>query len=128
MTERGSASVLAAAVVAVVVLLGLGAAGAGGLAVVKVRTQTAADAAALAAAPATFHGPDPRTVAARYAAANGAALHSCRCRVDRSTTPRRVVVEAVTVIEVPVLGTYRVLARADAEYTPPRVEYIFPTS
>ncbi len=79
--ERGSASIVVAAIVAVVVVLGLGAADLARVLVASSRAQTAADAAALGAAQelAIPSGLDPAGVAAEYAARNGAELVACRC-------------------------------------------------
>lgn len=79
--QEGSASVVVAAIVAMVVVLALGAADVGRVIAAAGRSQTAADAAALAAAQelAIPSGLDPQSVAAEYAARNGAALVDCAC-------------------------------------------------
>ncbi len=77
MTERGSVTVLAAAVLAVTVLIGGTLVWVQSLVVAKAEVQAAADAAALAAAASA----DPRRAASVVAAANGARLVECRCRV-----------------------------------------------
>jgi secretion/DNA translocation related TadE-like protein len=79
--ERGSASLVAAAIVAVVMILALGAADLARVLIASTNAQNAADAAALAAAQelALPSGDDPADLAARYAAMNGAELVDCRC-------------------------------------------------
>jgi DNA topoisomerase-1 len=120
-SERGSASIVVAAILWVVLVL---AAGAGDLARVVVsasRAQTAADAAALAAARelAVPSQVEPATAAAEYAARNGATLLECTCLPGTF--------EAVVLVGVPVgtlllspddhVATAR--ARAVVEVTPP---------
>lgn len=79
--ERGSASIVVAAVLGGAVILSLGAADLGRVLVQAARAQTAADAAALAAAQelAVPGGREPAEVASEYAAANGGVLTSCVC-------------------------------------------------
>ena len=79
--ERGSVSVVAAAVVALVMVLSLGAADLARAISAVARAQTAADAAALAAAQelAIPSGLDPTKAAFDYAVRNGAALVACDC-------------------------------------------------
>jgi secretion/DNA translocation related TadE-like protein len=79
--ERGSVTVVAAAVMALVAVLTMGAADVGKALVARERAQAAADAAALAAAQelAMPTGRAPADVAAEYAARNGATLTSCVC-------------------------------------------------
>jgi secretion/DNA translocation related TadE-like protein len=81
--QRGSASIVVAALLALAVVLSLGAADLGRVLVRVARAQTAADAAALAAAQelAVPGGRRPKEVAAEYATANGAALRSCACPI-----------------------------------------------
>ena len=80
--ERGSVSILVAAMAGVVVVLALGAADVARVFAAASRAQTAADAAALAAAQelALPGGViSPSEIAASYAARNGAVLGVCAC-------------------------------------------------
>jgi secretion/DNA translocation related TadE-like protein len=81
--ERGSVSVVLAAGVLVVLVLTMGVADVGRVLIARSRARTAADAAALAAADelALPTGLDPTTLAAEYAARNGASLTACTCDV-----------------------------------------------
>ena len=84
--ERGSVTMLSAAVVAALVVLAMGASDVARVLHAASRAQTAADAAALAAAQALAidePGPEPAELAAEYAARNDAALETCVC--DRGT-------------------------------------------
>ena len=84
--ERGSITVLSAAVMAALVVLAMGASDVARVLHAASRAQTAADAAALAAAQALAidePGPEPTALAGEYAARNGAALETCAC--DRGT-------------------------------------------
>lgn len=76
--ERGSVTVISAAIVAVCLLMAVALAGLAGVQTARGRAQTAADLAALAAAHslASFEA-DPCRQAAGVAAANGAAVSSC---------------------------------------------------
>lgn len=104
MTERGSITVLAAAVLSVTVLIGGTLVWVQTLVVAKAAVQTAADAAALAAAVSA----DPRRAASAVAAANGARLVECRCRFG---PPFLVVVERRVPGPVPL--TVRAGARSE---------------
>ena len=80
--ERGSVTVLSAAVMAALVVLAMGASDVARVLHAASRAQTAADAAALAAAQALAidePGPEPTELAGEYAARNGAALETCAC-------------------------------------------------
>ena len=80
--ERGSITVLSAAVVAALVVLAMGASDVARVLHAASRAQTAADAAALAAAQALAidePGPEPAELAGEYAVLNGAALETCAC-------------------------------------------------
>jgi len=81
--ERGSVSVVAAAVTAMAVILCMAAADLARVLVVTQRARTAADAAALAAAQelALPSGNDPAAVASDYAARNGGTVTDCVCDV-----------------------------------------------
>jgi secretion/DNA translocation related TadE-like protein len=80
-SERGSASLVAVAIVAVVMVLAIGASDLARVLIGSTKAQNAADAAALAAAQelAVSSGNDPADLAASYAAMNGAELLECRC-------------------------------------------------
>ena len=94
--ERGSITIVAAAVMAVVVVSTMGVADVGKALVAHNHAQEAADAAALAAAQelAFATGRDPAAWAADYAGRNGATLIACRCPRGSS--------EAVVTVTVPV--------------------------
>jgi uncharacterized membrane protein len=80
--ERGSVSIVVAAMTAVIVVLALGGADVARVFAAASRAQTAADAAALAAAQElALPGGSltPAEIAATYAAANGATLGTCGC-------------------------------------------------
>lgn len=79
--ERGSASVVSAAILLAVVVLAMGAADVGRVLHAKARAQTAADAAALAAAQSLAFPSDvePAASAADLATRNGAILVGCAC-------------------------------------------------
>ncbi len=110
--ERGSVTIVAAAVLLLVVVLGLGVADVCRVLVGSSRAQTAADAAALAAAQelAFPSGLDPAQAAGEFAERNGASLTACECEVGST--------EAIVTVELPVgplflAGSGRT-ARADA--------------
>ena len=79
--QRGSASVVVAAIVAMALLLSTAAADLARVFVVAARAQAAADAAALAAAQELALASDiePVDAATEYAARNGAELLTCIC-------------------------------------------------
>ena len=79
--ERGSITVVAAAVIAVIVVTTMGVADVGKALVARAHAQQAADAAALAAAQelALPTGRVPAEVAGDLAARNGATLTACTC-------------------------------------------------
>lgn len=86
--QRGSASVVVAAVMAVLVAFAMGSADLARVLVAAARAQTAADAAALAAVQeqALDSGLVPGELAAEYAARNGAELTSCACEAGAFET------------------------------------------
>jgi Flp pilus assembly protein TadG len=92
--ERGSVSIVVAAVVGSLVVLALGAADLARVLTAAATAQTAADAAALAAAQelALPGELEPADAAADYAARNGAAVVSCGC--DAGTFEALVTVRA----------------------------------
>jgi secretion/DNA translocation related TadE-like protein len=79
--DRGSVSIVVAALIAALLVLALGAADLARVLTVAARAQTAADAAALAAAQelALPAEADPADVAREYAARNAADLVECTC-------------------------------------------------
>jgi secretion/DNA translocation related TadE-like protein len=95
-SERGSVSVLVAAIVGVVVVLALGTADVARVLAMAASAQTAADASALAAVQelAMPSGLVPAEVASEYAERNGASLVSCDCHVEAY--------EAVVTVRMPV--------------------------
>jgi secretion/DNA translocation related TadE-like protein len=81
--ERGSVSVVAAAVLVILLICTIGVTDLSRALRVRAQTRTAADAAALAAAQelAMPTGQDPALIAASIAWRNGAMLRSCICAV-----------------------------------------------
>jgi len=100
--ERGSITVVAAAVMALVAVLTMGAADVGKALVAREQSQAAADAAALAAAQELVMptGRTPAKLAAEYAARNGATLASCTCApgTTEAVVEARVVVGALLLV------------------------------
>jgi len=95
-TERGSASIVTAAILVGIMTLALGAADLARVLLAASRAQTAADASALAAAQSLAF-PDevePANVAAGLAELNGGRLRSCVCEPPA--------LEARVTVEVPV--------------------------
>lgn len=80
-SQRGSVSIIVAAVGTIALVAALGMADLGKALVARARARAAADAAALAAAQelALPSGRQPGEVASDYAARNGATLSSCVC-------------------------------------------------
>ena len=92
--ERGSVSIVVAAMMSAIVVLALGAADVARVFAAASRAQTAADAAALAAAQElALPGGEatPAEIAGSYALRNGAVLGTCAC--DPGTFEADVVVE-----------------------------------
>lgn len=118
MTDRGSTTLVAVALVALLVTIGAGLAGIGRLVAAHVAVTAAADAAALAAAPLTFLPGDPAREAERFAAANDARLMWCRCPKFGGLTVRTVRVETANEVDLGWLGSVTVRARAAAEFDP----------
>jgi secretion/DNA translocation related TadE-like protein len=94
--ERGSVSVLSAAVLFLAAVLALVTVDIARVVRTEGRAQTAADAAALAAAQeiALPSGRSPLEVAAEYAGRNGGTLVSCRCEPGTSEAVVAVSVQA----------------------------------
>lgn len=100
--ERGSSSIVVAALVAILMILALGAADLARVLVAVSKAQSAADAAALAAAQelALPGGRSPDDAAADYAGFNGASLVECRCdpgTLEATVTVRVMVLHLATV-------------------------------
>ena len=98
-SERGSVSIVVAAIVVLALVFSLGVTDVARVLVARSHARTAADAAALAAAQelALPSGADPADIAAGYAERNGAVLNDCvcaagtlRCDGDRGDRRRRV--------------------------------------
>lgn len=115
-SDRGSITLLSAAVLAALVVLAVGASDVARVLHAASRAQTAADAAALAAAQALAidqEGPEPAALAGEYAERNGAVLETCSC--ERGTF------EATVSVRLPVgdlflvAGDRTVQARARAQ-------------
>jgi secretion/DNA translocation related TadE-like protein len=85
-TDRGSISVVTAAVIGIALICCIGVADLAKVLVVRAHAQAAADSAALAAAQelALASGRLPAALAAEYATRNGATLLGCKC--DPGTT------------------------------------------
>ncbi|MDJ0924550.1 MAG: pilus assembly protein TadG-related protein [Acidimicrobiia bacterium] len=120
--ERGTVSLLVAALLVVGLMLALLLVDVGRISRERTRLTAAADGAALAAAPLTFAAfggrGDPVSAAAEIAAANGVLLADCRCAADRSWSTRHVVVTVVSTVELIILGDRRLQASAAAEFRP----------
>jgi secretion/DNA translocation related TadE-like protein len=120
--ERGSATILALALVFIVIVSGLALLAVAQLVTARARAVTAADAAALAAAPATFpalsNDAGPDQLAAELARANGARLVRCLCPMVESFDPRAVEVEVAVAAQIAIVGGVEVRAVSRAEYVP----------
>ena len=95
-SQRGSVTVVTAAIAGVMMVLTLGAADLGKVLVTRERARAAADAAALAAAQELAlgsGGTTPTLQAADFAGRNGATLTSCVC--SRGTLEATVTVDVV---------------------------------
>ena len=97
-SERGSVSMLAAAVMLMVLVMALATADVARALLAASRAQAAADAAALAAAQEMIEpsGESPSAAAARFADANGAELAGCDCEPGGT--------EAVATVRVEISG------------------------
>lgn len=112
--ERGSVSIVVAAIVLLALVLSVGVADVARVLVARSHARTAADAAALAAAQelALPSGADPADVAAVYAERNDAILIGCICAAG--TLDATVTVSIVVDGFLLVTGTRTVTARARA--------------
>jgi Flp pilus assembly protein TadG len=118
--ERGSVSVLAAAMICVTLLLALLSADAARLLSAVARAQTAADAAALAAAQelAIPSAADAAALAAAYAASNGGVLIECACAEGGGEVIVRVQVDPGETFVLPSGRSVEARARAVLEIPP----------
>jgi secretion/DNA translocation related TadE-like protein len=111
--ERGSVTVVAAAMLVILAVLALATADATRALLAASRAQTAADAAALAAAQALLSpsGMDPQSAASTYAQANGATLIRCDCSPGATDSTVEVAIPAGHFLLLPgpdqVTGTAR---------------------
>ena len=112
--ERGSVSVVVAAIVLLALVLSAGVADVSRVIIARSHARTAADAAALAAAQelAIPTGADPADVAAAYAERNDAILTDCICTAG--TSDATVTVSIVVDGFLLVTGSRTVTARARA--------------
>jgi secretion/DNA translocation related TadE-like protein len=112
--ERGSVSIVVAAIVLVVLVLSVGLVDVARVLVARSHARTAADAAALAVAQelALPSGAEPADVAAAYAERNHAILNDCVCVAG--TTDATVTVSIVVDGFLLVTGERTVTARARA--------------
>ena len=112
--ERGSVSIVVAAVILLALVLSIGVADVARVLVARSHARTAADAAALAAAQelALPSGADPADVAAAYAERNDAILSDCICAAGTSdvTVTVSIVVDGFLLVT----GSRTVTARARA--------------
>lgn len=119
---RGSAAVVLLAIVAVALAAAALVADVTLLMAGRLQAMDAADAAALAAAPVTFAAfgtdGDPAAAARSVADRNGVTLVACRCVVDPSWTPRRVVVRVVRHVDLVLFGTIEIQVAAAADFDP----------
>ena len=115
-SERGSVSVVIAAMVAVALVCCLGIADLGQVFRARARARAAADAAALAAAQelAIPSGAEPASLASAYAEANGGRLTSCVCAPGSREAQVTVdVVAGLLLLPDPVTVTARARAVVD---------------
>lgn len=112
--ERGSITLVSAAVIGLAFVVTLGAADLGRVLAARSHARTAADAAALAAVQelALPTGRLPAEVAADYAARNGAELTACTCEPSTFEAIVQVTVRVTGMLLIP--GERTVTARARA--------------
>ncbi|CAN5121899.1 hypothetical protein BH18ACT5_BH18ACT5_11240 [soil metagenome] len=121
MRERGSATILALALIFAIVGVGLAAVAATQIVTARTRAVLAADAAALAAAPMTFPplaDRSPLAAATELAAANGAVVVGCSCVTVEDFVARSVEVEVMLPTRVVLVGDIEVMAVSRAEFVP----------
>jgi secretion/DNA translocation related TadE-like protein len=121
--ERGSVSLVVAAIVVMALVFCLGVTDVARVLVARSHARTAADAAALAAAQelALPSGADPADVAAAYAEWNDAVLSDCVCAVGTSdaTVTVSIVVDGFLLVTGPKAVTARARAVVDTPDDPP---------
>lgn len=124
--QAGSISIVLGIGSLTFLLFALAVADLGSMLFTRARAQAAADAAALAAivqqAPVLGQGDDPEGAARAAAAANGAALVSCTCRVGETTATVEVSI-VPRIAFVPAWQERVVRARARAELDPDVLSY-----
>lgn len=121
MKEKGSATILALALILMILAVGMALVAATQIVTARTRAVLAADAAALAAAPMTFPPLAEQTslaAAIQLAAANGATVVGCRCPVVDNFDPREVEVEVRLTTRVLLVGEVEVRATSRAEFVP----------
>ena len=122
LSERGSGSVMAIAMMAVLAFTGLAVAASARIIIARTLATAAADAAALAAAPMTFppvaRGRSPLDEASHLARENGARLISCLCPRLATLAPRQVEVTVLFPVDLPILGLRWVQGSSAAEFVP----------
>ena len=114
-SERGSVSIVAAAIMTIVAVMTLATADLAQVLVASGRAQAAADSAALAAAQELAlprSGSSPAQVATEYAVRNGGTLIECRCEIG--SVEATVIAEVETGPLLLLLGERHVQARARA--------------
>ena len=121
-SERGSMSVVVAAVLVLGSLLVVATAGVGQVVLARERVAVAAEAGALAAAPVTFRpfgaSGSATDEADRLVRANGAVLVRCDCKHDSRYTPRTVMVTARLTVAVLGIREIDIEHTAAAEFRP----------
>ena len=125
MNERGSVSVIVAAIVPGLVIAGTVIVALTQVVIGSERAAAAAEAGALAAAPVTFRpfGTDATASqeAARVVAANGGALTNCSCPHDATWETRVVRVEVQVEVDVILFGSITLTRHARAEFSPTKL-------
>lgn len=120
-SERGSVTIVTAAIAGVMVVLTLFTADLGAVLVTRERARASADAAALAAAQelAMPTSGTPQQQAADYAARNGGRLTSCVCEVNTGEATVSVTVSIPHLFLVPGPRTVGATARAVVDFPGP---------
>lgn len=113
-SERGSATLLGAAIAGLILLVGMMAVTAAGVMSAAFHARTAAEAAALAAVSPVVR--DPIAAARGVAAINRARLVHCACPRSGGAPPVVARVWVETEVDVPFFGTLVIPAEAAAEY------------
>jgi hypothetical protein len=116
MTERGSASLVAAVIAGIVLVSGMVLMTIAGVVSAAFHARAAADAAALAAVSPVVA--DHVAAARGVAALNRATLVECRCPPVGSLPPFVAHVRVETRVRLPLFGSIAIPAAASAEYSP----------